>query len=140
MRTVRHIMEPRVHWLADDAPLGRVAELLAQEQISGAPVCDRDGRVVGVISKTDLTEHYGDVHENRTASDVMTSHVLSVRPDDPIETAIRLMAFEGVHRLLVIDEKNQLVGILTSMDVLRELAGFPRQEPRVEAVAPPEER
>jgi predicted transcriptional regulator len=47
------------------------------------------------------------------------------------------MAFEGVHRLLVVDEAEHLVGIVTSMDVLRELAGFPRPQDRVVAVAPP---
>jgi predicted transcriptional regulator len=136
MRKVRDIMEPDVFWLAADAPFERAAEALAERQISGAPVCEASGRVVGMFTKTDLAEYYGSANEARLVRDVMTPEVVSVHADDPIERAVRLMAFEGVHRLLVLDG-NRLEGIVTSMDVLRELAGFPRREHRVIAIAPP---
>lgn len=137
MRTVRDIMEPDVLWIASDMPLERAAEELASRQISGAPVCSPDGKIVGMLSTTDLTEFYGAAHELRLVRDVMTPEMLAVAPDAPIDAAIKLMAFEGVHRLVVIDKDQRLVGIVTSMDVLRELAGFPRQPARVLAVAPP---
>lgn len=137
MRTVGEVMEPDVFWLPSDMPLHRAAEELAARQISGAPVCSPDGRIIGVISLTDLTEHYGGVNELRLVGDVMTPEVLTANEADPLEAAIRLMAFEGVHRLVVLDGDGRLVGIVTSMDVLRELAGFPRQPQRVFAVAPP---
>ncbi|HEX8794397.1 MAG TPA: CBS domain-containing protein [Polyangiaceae bacterium] len=136
MRKVRDIMEPNVFWLTGDAPLDRAAEMLAERQIGGAPVCDATGRIVGIFSKTDLAEHYGCANVGRVVRDVMTPEAICVKPDDPIERAVELMAFEGVHRLLVV-EGDRLAGILTSMDVLRELAGFPRREHRVIAVAPP---
>lgn len=136
MRKVRDIMEPNVFWLAADAPLERAAETLAERQISGAPVCDPDGKVVGIFTKTDLAEYYGSANEMRLVRDAMTPAIVSVHPDAPIERAVQLMAFEGVHRLLVLDGE-RLEGIITSMDVLRELAGFPRREHRVIAVAPP---
>lgn len=137
MRTVSEIMEPRVFWVPVDMPLKRAAEELSARQISGAPACSSDGRIVGMISLTDLTEHYGGADEFRFVRDAMTPEVLSVGQAEPIDRAIQLMAFEGVHRLVVIDEDERLVGIVTSMDVLRELAGFPRQHHRVFAVAPP---
>jgi predicted transcriptional regulator len=136
MRKVRDIMEPNVFWLAADAPLTRAAEALAERQIGGAPVCDAGGKVVGMFTKTELAEYYGSANELRLVRDVMTPAVVSVHPDDAIERAVQLMAFEGVHRLLVLDGE-RLEGIVTSMDVLRELAGFPRREHRVIAVAPP---
>jgi CBS domain-containing protein len=136
MTTVRDIMEPNVFWFADDTPLRRAAEALAERQISGAPVCAREGCVVGMLSKTDLTEFYGAANDARLVREVMTPEVVAVGPDDPIERVIELMAFEGVHRLLVL-ESGQLAGIVTSMDVLRTLAGFPRRSRRVVAVAPP---
>jgi predicted transcriptional regulator len=129
-------MEPNVFWLSEDTPLTRAAEALAERQISGGPVCAHDGRIVGMLSKTDLTEYYGGANELRLVRDVMTPEVIAVKPDDPIARAIELMAFEGVHRLLVLDGE-RLAGIVTSMDVLRELAGFPRQRSRIAAVAPP---
>lgn len=136
MRKVRDIMEPDVFWLPADMPLGRAAELLAEHQISGAPACAPDGRIVGIITMRDLTEHYGGSNELRLVRDVMTPEVLAVGPDDPIERAIRIMAFEGVHRLLVLDRDDRLLGIVASMDVLRELAGFPRQRTGVYPRAP----
>jgi predicted transcriptional regulator len=118
-------------------PLSRAAEELAARQITGAPACSPDGRIIGVISQTDLTEHYGGAHELRLVRDVMTPEILTVNQAELLEQAIRLMAFEGVHRLFVLDSDEHLVGIITSMDVLRELAGFPRQPHRVFAIAPP---
>jgi predicted transcriptional regulator len=136
MKTVREIMEPNVFWLPEDMPLKRAAEQLADRQFSGAPVCAPDGKLVGMFSKTELTEFYGAAHDARLVRDVMTPMTFGVAPDDPMERAIELMAFEGVHRVLVL-EGDRLAGIVTSMDVLRELAGYSRQGARIIAVAPP---
>jgi CBS-domain-containing membrane protein len=133
-RMVRDIMTRDVAWVPIDMPLGRVASELADRQVNGAPVCARDGKVVGMISKTDLTELYGADHEHRTARDAMTPEVLSVGAGESMYRAARTMAFEGVHQLVVVDEGDRIVGIVTSMDVLRELAGFPEAPPRVLAV------
>jgi CBS domain-containing protein len=113
MRTIGDIMEPYVRWLPSDMPLARAAEELASHQISGAPVCEPDGTLVGVLSRADLVELYGGANEARLVRDAMTPELVAVTPDD------------------------RLAGIVTSMDVLRELAGFPRRRPRVYAVAPP---
>lgn len=137
MRTVREVMEPNVFWLPTDMPLLRAAEELAAKQFSGAPACSPDGRIVGMISLTDLTDNYGGANESRLVRDVMSPAVLTVAQSAPLEDAIRRMAFEGVHRLVVLDGEERLVGIITSMDVLRDLAGFPRQPHRSFAVAPP---
>lgn len=137
MRTVGEVMEPHIFWLPTDMPLRRAAQELAAQQLSGAAACTPDGRIVGVISLTDLTQNYGGANETRLVQDVMTPEVLTVRRSEPLDRAIRLMAFEGVHRLVVLDDDEQPAGILTAMDVLRELAGFPRQPPRSFAVAPP---
>jgi predicted transcriptional regulator len=139
MRTTQDIMSTAVCTVTPDMRLARAAELLAENQVSGAPVCDRDGRVIGILSESDLTDAFAGRHE-RTVADVMTPEVLSVRSDQPIGQAIRTMAFEGVHRLVVLDEKGLLRGIVTSMDILRELAGFEREDRRGTSVAPPEER
>lgn len=136
-RPVRLIMEPDVFWVPEDMPLERAAAGLADRQVGGAAVCDARGKVVGVITKTDLAELFGPEHEGRPVRDAMTPEVLAVHPEDSVERAVHLMVFEGVHRLFVTDANGQLVGVVTSMDVLRELAGIPKHSPRVMAVAPP---
>jgi chloride channel protein, CIC family len=137
MRTIREVMEPAVFCLPEGAPLTRVAEELAARNISGAPVCGPDGEVVGIVSKSDLAEAFGAAGDGLVAADVMTPSPLAVAPTDPLERAIGLMAFEGVHRLLVRDRSGALLGIVTSMDVVRELAGYGRTASRIMAVAPP---
>jgi predicted transcriptional regulator len=137
-QAVRTIMEPNVFWLPTDMPIDRAAAALADKQFSGAPACTPDGRVVGMITKSDLAEHFGPACALHLVSDVMTPAIFSVGPNDAIERAVQLMAFEGVHRLLVLVlEEERLVGIVTAMDVLRELAGFSRPQPCIIAVAPP---
>lgn len=137
MRIIREVMEPKVFWIAMDAPLNRAADELAARDISGAPVCDPRGNLVGVLSKSDLTEVFSSQPDGRVAADIMTPLALTVEPDDSLERAIKLMAFEGVHRLLVVSRGGSLEGIITSMDVLRELAGYGRAGPRVMTVAAP---
>jgi len=132
-RTARDIMNRDLAWVPVDMPLQRVASELAAAQTNAAAVCTREGKVVGIISKTDLTELYGADNAQRVARDAMTPDVLSVGAGESIYRVVRLMAFEGVHQLVVLDV-DRVVGIVTSMDVLRELAGFPRTPPRVFAI------
>jgi predicted transcriptional regulator len=130
-------METDVHWIPTDMPLEGAAQELARRRITGAPVCTPDGKVVGVLSTTDLTSFYGGANEHRRAADVMTTKVLAVGSDDSLQHAILVMAFERVHRVLVLDRAGRLLGIVTSMDVLRELVGVPRQRESATAAVNP---
>lgn len=135
MRRVREIIDPHPFWVPDDMPLERVAAELSERQLNAAPVCTREGRIVGMVSQTDLTQHYAG-EEPRVARDAMTPEVISVRADALTEDAIERMAFEGVHQLVVTDIDGRFAGVVTAMDILRELAGYGRSPPPVVAVAP----
>lgn len=137
MRAVHEVMQPNVFCVPCDMTLERAARELASRQIGGAPVLGPEGKLAGMLSMTDLVEVYGPSHRSRLVREVMTPELFAVTPDDPVERAVELMAFEGIYRVLVIDRDGQLAGIVTAMDVLRELAGFRRETPRVFAVAPP---
>ena len=138
MTRVRDLMAEDVLWLNPEMPLLDAAQALSQRQVGAAPVCLADERVVGLLSKTDLVDRFGQDPEGRVVSEAMTPVVLSVSPDSQIEEAIREMVFEGVHHLVVLDEKGRLRGVLSASDILRHLSGFPRRENRVIAMAPPE--
>lgn len=92
MRTVRVMIDPEPFWVPADIPLGRVAEEVTEHQVGAAPVCSPDGRIIGLVSKTDLSELYGRADDDRCAQDAMTPQVPSVRADAPIERAARNMA------------------------------------------------
>jgi predicted transcriptional regulator len=134
---VRDVMERLVLWVLADQTVAEAAALFADESIGGAPVCDAHGRVVGMLSKSDVAECVAAHELDRHVEDVMTVEAVSVNAADPLERAIAVMAFEGVHRLLVLDDDRRLVGIVTAMDVMRELVGFGRRVTRPEIAAPP---
>jgi CBS domain-containing protein len=136
-RRVEDIMSRDVLTLSADMNLGEAVALLSDRQITGAPVCASDGRVIGVLSTSDLVEAWGAASSSLVGG-VMTPNVLFVRAADAIHEAAETMAFEGVHRLVVL-EGDRLVGVVTSMDVLRELAGYTRERERVLAMAPPDD-
>lgn len=125
MRTlrVRDIMTTEVHTLEASASVAEAARELTAHCITGAPVLD-NGRIVGVVSTTDLVEPQNWPAEGRqpTVDTVMTRVVYAVRPGDPVMTAVRLMAEENIHRAIVVGDDGKLVGIITPMDVLRSLA------------------
>ena len=126
MVNVEDIMERNVLTIPRGTSLTDAARALADRDVSGAPVCDARGRLLGMVSKTDLIEAFAS-KDGQLVEDVMYPEVLSVAPHVPIQAAVHLMAFEGVHRLMVLDEARTIVGIVTSMDLLRSLAGMPRR-------------
>ncbi|WP_416981909.1 CBS domain-containing protein [Streptomyces sp. T028] len=125
-------------------PFKEVARLLAAHRISGLPVVDEDGKVIGVLSETDLMMHqattpdpYEPKHRTRladltpgakrqaakgrarTAGRLMTAPPVTVYADDTIVQAARTMAQKRVERLPVLDEEDRLVGIVTRRDLLQ---------------------
>jgi CBS domain-containing protein len=121
-------------------PLKQVARLLSKHGISGVPVCDPDGRVVGVVTEADiLRKEVGlrpgsggplgwlvdgsDVTETRkalarSAGEAMTSPAITTSPWRTVAEAARLMLERRVNRLPVLDGA-RLVGILSRADLVR---------------------
>jgi CBS domain-containing protein len=145
MKTISDCMTREVLALAPETSLEGAARLFSTRHISGAPVIDPDGKPLGVLTQHDITDpdrgrrdghgqslfyklragsierhQCGKVATPGTVGDIMTSFVVAVPPDKPIEEAARLMVSDGVHRLLVV-QGQRLVGIVTSMDLLRAL-------------------
>lgn len=135
MLTVSDIMTESVVTLTTGTPIREAATTLANMGVSGAPVCDTEGRLLGVLSKSDITSKLGDgaATEACTVDDLMTSLVFSVRPGDPLKTAIWLMVYENVHRLMVTDDDAQIVGIVTPMDVCKAIVSGKLQAPGLAA-------
>ena len=120
------IMTRRVFTLPATLSLEGAAWALAHRGVSGAPVLDDDGQLVGVLSETDLLEaRVGDGlarNEATLVDDAMSPALLSVAPGDPVAEVVALMIAHRAHRVLVLGDAGELVGIITTVDVLRELA------------------
>jgi CBS domain-containing protein len=132
---VDDVMTREVITVGADTPVGQVASLLNQEDVSAVPVTADDGRVLGVVSQADLLagiarddgsfsarhQPVGEVSPTR-AGDVMTAPALSINADASLAQAARTMHFRKVRRLLVTGAQGQLLGILSRSDLLRPYA------------------
>jgi CBS domain-containing protein len=122
---IADIMSRNVFVLAPEMPADEAARALAARGISGAPVQDRSGRLIGVLSRSDLADperrpaHAG----TRTVGDLMTPGLLTLHDSEPAMSAIQLMVREEVQRIVVLDDGGALVGIVTPSDVLAALVG-----------------
>jgi CBS domain-containing protein len=135
--------------IAADATVSEAAAFLAGKGYSAAPVIDEAGRPVGVLSQSDLVEHdreYNpcvDVHPEYYARedlgppriirtdvvngdptrvrDLMTPVVFSVAPETPAHKVIEDMLAHKIHHMFVVGADGVLVGIISTVDVLRHL-------------------
>jgi CBS domain-containing protein len=113
-----------------DAALAEAARLLDQHRISGLPVVDAEGFLVGVVSQTDLlraraTEHLWANWPGLAVRHLMTSPAIFVRASLPTSAAARLMEQQRVHRLVVVREDDERIpiGILSVTDLVHAMAG-----------------
>jgi CBS-domain-containing membrane protein len=133
MVAIRDIMTRDVFVLPASASLEEAARALVQRDIGAAPVRDAAGRVVGVLSRSDLTDRERvaavraalDPPRPLGAADLMTPGFAAVRDSDPAAAALDLLANESTHRILVLDEAGDLVGLVTAGDLLRALGPPP---------------
>jgi CBS domain-containing protein len=114
-------IEPIV--IAPDARIEDAEAMLEKHEVTGLPVVDGDARLVGVISQTDLLRGSGDLHSavrrrytGLRVADLMTSPPITVDVTTPVVEAARLMRDERVHRVVVVDDADRPLGVLSSMD------------------------
>jgi CBS domain-containing protein len=142
-RSVAELMNPDVVCLPPEATVGEAEQTLVRRGVSGAPVVDPGGRPIGIISQRDLARHlseratagssgqfYSDVEDyqelaelkvdrsSTPVSELMSRDVYSVTRETGVAVAANIMRERRIHRLLVTD-RGRLVGIVTSLDLLR---------------------
>lgn len=123
--TIGAVMTPYPITVRMDMPLERVAELLADNDITGVPVLDAGGCLVGVISQTDLIRVAAMVGPGRrpwagyTARHVMTRPVVTARVGMTLAEAARRLERHDVHRLVIVgDDGRTPIGMVSASDLL----------------------
>jgi sulfide:quinone oxidoreductase len=122
---VGQLMSKEVVTIGTGRPLGEAAELLTKHRISGLPVVDVDGRLVGLISEADFVSALDVRHPVRrkqmgtVVDDLMTDHPVTISEDDTLETAVERMENKRVKRLVVVDGDARVRGIIARRDVLK---------------------
>lgn len=130
-------------------PISETAHILAQHSISGVPVLDEDGRIVGIVSEKDIVasiimeedasemlepELYDLLARNdmelekervrgrfTVVDEIMTRNPITVTEEMPLVEAARIMAEKRIHRLPVL-RGERLVGIITAYDIIRAIS------------------
>jgi CBS domain-containing protein len=103
--------------------------VLKTYRVSGLPVVEM-GTVVGVISQADIltarsSELISGNWSRLRVRNIMTSPPISVHVETTVERAIRLMLDQHIHRLVVVDDEDRPVGVVTPLDILRLLLDEP---------------
>ena len=93
-----------------------LAMTLIKNQISGAPVAGKDGKIVGVVSEADIVSKKG-----KNVKAIMSSKVISVSEDTPVEEIAQLMTTHAIKRLPVMSG-GKLTGIVSRADIVSAIA------------------
>ncbi|RLC67419.1 MAG: hypothetical protein DRI48_02365 [Chloroflexi bacterium] len=123
-RLVRDIYHKGVILCKPNTPLQEVVRVMADTEIHAVMVTEHEGEPpVGVVSHTDVIARYGEDLTSIQARDVMTPNVISISEDATVEEAAKKLLESHIHRLLVVDESGDPLGILSTTDIIREIRG-----------------
>jgi CBS domain-containing protein len=147
-KLVKDIMVTEVIAIQDDASVDELSKLLIENKISGVPVVNKDGKLVGIATEGDLIVRDSDLHFPRyfklldsiiyleslnkfkanlkkylgtKVSDVMTTKIKTVKEDTEVSDAANLMIKHNINRLPVLDDKDEMVGIITRADIVKSM-------------------
>ena len=118
----REIMTSSVKTATRDMPLQEVARLMRDGDMGAIPVVE-GGKLVGIVTDRDIVVR--SIADGKDASspvsESMTTEIFSVKPDDFVFEAIRLMGDKQVRRIPVVTENGELAGIIAMADVALEM-------------------
>jgi CBS-domain-containing membrane protein len=140
-------MTRKVITLLSNTPIHQAWKQMLENQVKATPVTDQAGKVVGILTDEDLLERAGvqqrlsvairmdaseinqELHSLESSplmvADVMTKPVVTILADETLGVATARMVKSGLKRLPVVDSEEKLVGILSRLDILRQVANAP---------------
>jgi CBS domain-containing protein len=139
-RTVRDIMRPEVVTVVPEMTVRELVQTFLEERVRGAPVLSPTGKVIGLVSETDVLRLMLPAHANGNGNghaacarepadvdrvrvgDIMGPVPFAFAPGDAVSRVARTFAADGVQRVVVI-ENDMLLGIVTPADLMRTLDG-----------------
>lgn len=148
-KTVAQVMTPNPITVTPQTPLKEAISILVENKISGLPVIDDTGNLVGIISETDLmwqetgvepppyimildsiiylqnlNRYEKEIHKalGQTVGEVMNDKILTIESTESVKKAAQLLHDKPVRRLPVVNNEGKVIGIITQGDILRAMA------------------
>jgi CBS domain-containing protein len=127
---VRELMQTKVQTVHPDDAVNDAVVTLTDAHVSALPVVNESGHMIGVISSTDILTSEAEARdaverealfEQMMVRDIMTPRPLTVSSDADVREAAQQMLYAEVHRLFV-TSGNQLVGVISTTDIVRAVA------------------
>ena len=111
--------------IQDNATVHEAARYLREKQVRAVGVCNAQGRLVGVVSQSDISDKVA--AENKCpawmrVSEIMSTDLVTVPLDTALDECLRLMEKHGIYHLLVIGEKSAYRGMISVQDLLKVIA------------------
>ena len=147
MSSVKELMSSHVVSLHSGSTVHEALQMMVENRVSALPIVDKENRCVGIISTTDLIQLTYDIDDDLFHADpldeasarrlvdklsssvgqepvasYMSEQVATVQESKPLRAAARVMLKNQIHHLPVVNKEDQLVGILSTMDILAEFA------------------
>lgn len=125
--TVSTLTESRgeVFSIAEATTVHAAARYLREKQVRAVAVCSGQGKVIGVVSQSDISDKVAAENkypEQMRASEIMSTRLVSVTPQESIERCLELMEKYGIYHLLVNAEDGSYRGMISVQDLLKIIA------------------
>jgi CBS domain-containing protein len=109
--------------IGPDESVYEAIKLLAEKEIGAIAVTD-GGRLVGIVSERDYARQIilkGRSSEKTQIRDIMSSEVITARPDQEVRECMELMTEKRIRHLPIVDDKNNLIGMISIGDLVRAI-------------------
>jgi CBS domain-containing protein len=108
--------------LSEDATVHEAANYLRERQIRAVSVCNSEGHLVGVIAQSDISDKVAAEHlcpSWTKVREIMSTNLVTVTRESNVEECLILMEKNNIYHLLVLDESERSMGMISALDVLR---------------------
>ena len=115
-------MQPETTIIDPKSSLAEAIEKMVENSIGALPVCEADGKMVGIISERDILKwfYYNRATPEKTKiKSVMTTDVVVALPEDDIDDILKIMSEKGIRHMPIITG-NRVIGILSTRDIVEE--------------------
>ncbi len=116
---VAHVMTKKLVFTQGDRSIDQARELMASKRVHALPVVDSKQKLIGIVTTADVARQ---IDGNSAVRRVMSDIVVTIKATEPVSKAAQLMRRRRIHHLVVTDG-GKAVGIVSSLDLLRLVAG-----------------